>query len=62
MKRDLHRRMERLQGRPTPLDSHQQLANELTHTLLGLPGQLDSSPAEPAPEEITSKRHQFPFE
>ena len=62
MKRDLHRRLERLQGRPSPLDPHQQMVNELTHTLLGLPGQLDSAPPDPDPQDPANRRHQFPFE
>lgn len=62
MKQNLHRRVERLQGRPSHLDSHQQLVSELTHTLLGLPGELDHTPKEPDPEQMTNRRHQFPFE
>ena len=62
MKRDLHRRLERLQGRPARQDPHQQMASELTNTLLGLPGQLDGSPREPDPREAANRRHQFPFE
>ena len=62
VKRDLHRRVERLQGRPSCQDPHGQLVSELAHALLGMPGQLEQDSQEPTPEGTVNHRHQFPYE